>query len=432
MNTHINESLSQNGKIAFNDNQVSFKTNTQKSILQHLAWQYNDKYLGVIKTISNWAGKTINASLVKNYSNNGTPFIFDKQNIVNNNTLVLQNKEYIVLRMSYLYAEKEVAQYVDAEYLDFFVLLYNGTWYMLSNTTKETAELFDAFEDIDDSQSYTNTDLPTAKLPKIISPVSSINAAKSLLQTFATLNNVEQFSIGSFKITQNIKLLCKKSQSKFSSFVPDINEFYDFNSELILEADTEVAYLSNADNDTMIFYANNLWYLLDNADVKRIINTQAVDIFVDTVKQSMIAAKLNKGLKTDALYEAIAKLRAVALLNGVDKEFTHAGYFYVQNMPSFIAHFAYNKFSINAEGFLTKIYHGTDNLVLYKDSIVLFLYNSKTGNVLLQHPAKQDLCYTTKLQSVHELVNEFTKGPLLDSVVSIADIYFKDTSKKKK
>jgi hypothetical protein len=431
MHTHINESLSQNGKIAFNDNQVSFKTNTQKSILQHLAWQYNDKYLGVVKTVSNWSGKSATASIIKNYSNNGTPFVFDKANIVHDVTLILQNKEYAILRLTYLHAEKEVVKYVDDEYLDFFVMLYNGTWHMISNN-KVNAELFDMFEDIDDNMSYVNTDLPTAKLPKIISPVSSINAAKSLLQTFATNYKLEQYSVGSFKITQPVKLLCKKSQSKFSSFVPDINEFLNFNTELYLEANTDIAYLSNADNDTMIFYANNLWYLLDNAEVKRIITSQAVDIFVDTVKQSMIAAKLNKGVKTDDIYQAIAKLRAIGLLNGITKSFTHAGYFYVQNMPSFIPHFAYSKAAINAEGFMTKIYHGNDNLVLYKDSILIFVCDTSTDIVIIQHPTKQDLCYVTNINSIQELVNEFTKGPLLDSVVSIADIYFKDTSKKKK
>jgi hypothetical protein len=101
-------------------------------------------------------------------------------------------------------------------------------------------------------------------------------------------------------------------------------------------------------------------------------------------------------------------------------------------MPSFIPHFAYSKAAINAEGFMTKIYHGNDNLVLYKDSILIFVCDTSTDIVIIQHPTKQDLCYVTNINSIQELVNEFTKGPLLDSVVSIADIYFKDTSKKKK
>jgi hypothetical protein len=55
-----------------------------------------------------------------------------------------------------------------------------------------------------------------------------------------------------------------------------------------------------------------------------------------------------------------------------------------------------------------------------------------TGLTAIFYPSKPDLVYLTTFNVIPELVREFNSGSGLDTVVSISDIYFKDSDKKKK
>ena len=424
MHRHINESLSQSGKVAFNAGQVSFKTNTANSILQHLAWQYNDKYMGVLKTFDDLAGKKIIAHKVSNISNNGTPLIF--KGVEDAEELMLQHKAYPILKMSYLYEEREeMSKLVDEQDIEFIVLLYNGSWYKA--TKKDNKQLFELFDDLDFINSYTSTDLPTVKLPRIISPLTSVQNAKNALKNYAKEYKLDDFIVSSFKLSQPISVKVISSVSAFSSFAPDINEFMIENT-ITLEKDVEVAYVNDRNNERIILFYDSKWHLISNDAYYKAMTTEYRNIFIDYIQNSNKAAELNKDLSVDNIYANIVRLRTVCLLNNVQKELTHCGYYYCQT-PSFSIK-NYAKYSINDEGFMSKIVTTGKTLTLFKDSIVTFVVNLKTKVAMLMLPNVNDYCYIVNIDDIPELQNEFYKGPYLDTVVSISDVYFKGVIKK--
>jgi hypothetical protein len=427
---HINESLSLNGKIAFNEDKVSFKTNTLVAVLQHLAFQYNDRYLGSIKTVK-WPGKALKSFAVDNISRNGTPYIFDT-NIDKETVDIKLSAENRILKMSFLHEENEkVMAHTTRAFVNFFVFLQNGTWYLAPEYLNK--ELSDDFDELD-TLLYTNIDLPTTKLPKIISPIDSINNAKSLLNSFAKENNLQQFVVSTFTPNMDAQIMSKMSVSKYSSFMPDLSEFGNTRLTVQLTKDNEVAYLLNSDEQYIILYSLDIkkWMLIDDELFVNAITSSMSNVFIDSIKNSNKAAELNKNLKSKDIYESIARMRAILLLNVVAKEFTQAGYFYVQNKSFHINTTQYQKFSINADNFLQRIYNAEKDLVLYKDTIVGFVTNMDTGLTAIFYPSKPDLVYLTTFNVIPELVREFNSGSGLDTVVSISDIYFKDSDKKKK
>jgi hypothetical protein len=426
----INESLSINGKVAYNDNQVSFKTNTVMSILQHLAWQYNDNYVATIKKMSNLAAVKLSASPIKSLSLNGTPLIFEDV-LGETEDIVMSAKAQTLINFSYVYSEnKKLTAYVDKKFLQFIVLLLNGTWYFVRNT-EDNMKLFDKFDDFKDIE-YNNLDLPTTKLPKIISSLDSINAAKNALKSYANDANLTNFNISTFACDQDSILQAKPTISKFSSFAPDINEFTSSYMNIRLDKDADIPYLIDIDAQQLILLVNKKWYMIDNELYVNLITAKFQNVFVDSVKNTLESTRLNKGLTAESIYLAVAKNRAIALLNGIQQEFTTSGYFYVSEYSKTLQAKQFAKVTINADKYATKIYNDKA-LTLFKDTIITFSANLKTGIVVIAYPTIDNTMYITKLEFIKELVDELVNtNAKLDTVVSISDIYFTDNKSKKK
>lgn len=429
MQHYINEALSQNGKIAFNDGQVSFKTNSINAILQHLAWQYNDLYIGTIKKMP-VKPMLVDASVLTSLSLNSTPLIFNTTS--DTTELSIGNKAQLVLQMTYIYAEQDnVDKYVEPKYNQFIITLVNGSWYSIANTNDKNKAVFDAFDDIEDIE-YNNLDLPTTKLPKIISAIDSISIAKTALKQYALDNKLEDYAVSTFITDTEAWLTARPSMSKFSSFSPDINEFATLQTSVPVSAKDEIPYLLDNKSKQIIILVDSKWFLIDNSIYFDAIAYAYQDVFIDSVKNTIESNRLNKNLTAKTIYEAVAKHRAIALLNGIQQEFHKSGYFYESANSYTLSHNKFNKYSVNADGYMTKIFNNK-SLTLYKDTILTYSVNLDTGIVVLGYPNLSHTLYVTSIAYIDELQNELLNANAkLDTVVTISDIYFTDNQTKKK
>lgn len=426
---YINEALSLNGKFAFNDDQVSFKTNTVYSLLQHLAWQYNDTYVASIKYTD---VKEVGAHQILNNSLNGTPLPF--RGIGDHVQLNMPAGDNIILHMVYMYTDKpELMQYVNPEHVEFAIIINNGTWYFLPK--HDNLQLFEDL--IETPVSYSNIDLPTSKMPKAVPVITSVQSGKASLRAFARDNNLSEFLVSTFIVPEDIILNGYSSLSKKAYFTPDVNDFF-FDrgkTQFTVPKNQEIPYIIDEDAGKIIMLVtsgadNSKWWMVDGNEYNQI-RYNAQDFFVDSVKNTIESNRLNSGLKIDDIYQAVTKLRAVSIFNKIQESFTYSGYYYVQQNSQTLTADTFNKLSINNQGFVNLIMNSKD-LVLYKDTILCYTVNLKTGIVVIGYPNKPHTCYTTTLDMLPELKNEFYGGDSnLDTVVSISDIYFKDNASKK-
>lgn len=427
---YINEALSLNGKYAFNDGQVAFKTNTVLSILQHLAWQYNDTYVGSIKYIENV--KEVQGHQIIENSLNGTPLPF--RGLGEHVILNMPAGENIILHMVYMYTDKpELMQYVNPEHVEFAIVINNGSWYFLPKS--ENLQLFEDLFEL--NVAYSNIDLPTSKMPKSVPLLNSVQQGKVALRAFARDNDLSEFTISTFTVPEPIILNGYHSLSRKAYFTPDINDFFFENgkSQFEVPANTEIPYIVDEEGGKIIMLVvhsvdHSKWYMVDGAEYSQI-RHNAQDFFVDAVKNTVESNRLNAGLKTDDIYQAVAKLRAVSIFNKVQEEFSYSGYYYIQNYSQTLTADKFNKLSINNQGFVNVIMNNKD-LVLFKDTIMIYCVNLKSNIVVIAYPNKMHTCYVTTLDQLPELKNEFYGGDSnLDTVVSISDIYFRDNASKK-
>lgn len=429
---YINEALSTDGKIAFNYNNVSFKTNSVNALLQQLAWKHNDTYVGTLKKVNFDSSTDFLARAVTELSSNGTPLIFNSLTEETISFNIGLNSDVYMLHMTYMFVDKpELMKLVAPNHVEFIIMLVNGIWFFLNRS--ENQNFFDKFDEIT-SAVYVSTDLPKVKLPVAVSMIDNVGNAKKALKQYAK-EHTNDFAISTFTAVDDIEILALPSISKFASFAPNVNEFTNREETVFVAKDTEIPYIVDNQNSRIILLINDFfglpkWFMISEKRYIDLIAYNQQDFFVDSVKNALIASEFNKAVNMDNIYEAIIKNRAVGLLNNIQAEFDYSGYFYVNSFARTINRF--NKLSINTDGFVSKVV-STQPLVLYKDTIVTFSVNLKTGIAIIGIPSQKSTCYVVELspETLPEIYDELIVGNNKNDVtMSISDVYFTDTAGK--